>query len=76
MFKIFQIQAFKFPAQYPYGNQTFLNDIVLIEVRDPFDFGQNVQPACLPRNSSSLDISNMDAFITGWGKTDYGMAYY
>ena len=62
-------QSFKYPADHPYTNTTLLNDIVLLELTAPFVFDTTVQPACLPKNTTYLNISDSIGYVSGWGKT-------
>merc|ERR1719209_292851 len=59
-----------------YDNQ-WSNDIALVEVKDPIEFNEFVQPACLPDDVAqnpasllSLYAPGTPALISGWGKID------
>lgn len=47
---------------------SFNNDIAILEMDKPVNFGPNVQPACLPDGSRS-DFSGAMSVVAGWGRT-------
>ncbi|XP_055847902.1 trypsin-1-like [Episyrphus balteatus] len=47
---------------------SFNNDIALIELDRPVQFGPKVQPVCLP-SAGEADYSGVLGLVAGWGKT-------
>ena len=45
------------------------HDIALLEVNQPIEFNEYVQPACLPGDENFDVVGNSDCWITGWGRT-------
>ena len=53
-----------------YDHQRIENDVALIELPDPVEFGDTIRPVCLPkRNSKDQDLSGLSLITAGWGKT-------
>lgn len=52
------------------------DDIALIELDRPLDFGPNIQPICLPRKNA--DFTRKQGTVSGWGFTAYrkSLGYY
>jgi hypothetical protein len=46
---------------------SFNNDIAVLELDEPVDFGVDVQTACLPR-AGNVDYSGQTAVVAGWGR--------
>ncbi|XP_066909487.1 clotting factor G beta subunit [Halyomorpha halys] len=55
-----------------YSSHTIQNDISLLFLAWPLEFGPNVSPICLPTKQVSLD--NVDATMIGWGTTGSNQA--
>lgn len=52
------------PDYYELPDETPINDIAIIQVETPFEFGDNVQPVEL----TNIEPNSGDtAFISGWG---------
>jgi len=55
---------------HPGFNRFLLSDdIALIELEDTVEFGDNIQPICLPEIDE--DFSGQMGFVSGWGYTSY-----
>ena len=50
-----------------YNSFTYENDLALIQVDEPIDFGAHIRPICLPPEDTD-DLSDRNATITGWGR--------
>ncbi|XP_019868246.1 trypsin-1 [Aethina tumida] len=46
---------------------TYNNDIAVLELDEPVDFGSSIQPICLPE--AGADYSGRIALVAGWGRT-------
>lgn len=56
-----------------YNEQTFENDIGLIEVVKSFRFNYGVKPVCLPFRYLRESMIGTKVIVTGWGSTEFGM---
>ncbi|CAG2173672.1 unnamed protein product [Oppiella nova] len=54
-----------------YNSMTYENDLALIQVDEPIDFGAHIKPICLPPEDTD-DLSDRNATITGWGRLSQG----
>ena len=49
------------------------NDFVILKLKEPLDFNDDVQPACLPPSNYLQEHSTEDqCFTSGWGHTTHG----
>uniref|UniRef100_A0A803U1G2 Peptidase S1 domain-containing protein n=1 Tax=Anolis carolinensis TaxID=28377 RepID=A0A803U1G2_ANOCA len=48
---------------------TIFNDIALLEMSDPVNCSDYIQPACLPDNSVAITALT-HCYLSGWGRTD------
>ncbi|XP_066998945.1 venom protease [Anabrus simplex] len=48
---------------------TFNNDIAVLELDKPVDFGSSIKPACLPQ-SNAVNYTNSVGIVTGWGRIE------
>ncbi|XP_019880112.2 CLIP domain-containing serine protease HP8 isoform X2 [Aethina tumida] len=57
-----------------YDPKTFVNDIGIIKLLTPANFGDpNVQPICLPSDeAANADLVGTQPVVTGWGVTEDG----
>merc|ERR1712021_249750 len=56
-------------AKLPWGAEDMKNDIIILKLKSPLKFNDNVQPACLP-DVASFDKARANkqmAALTGWG---------
>lgn len=64
-------------------SETVLNDICLLRLKKKLEYGETVQPACLPKQGESLESlypdfvgnergDNNDCFVAGWGYRQEG----
>lgn len=49
-----------------YNQMTFDYDIALLELSEPLEFTNTIQPICLP-DSSHMFPAGMSCWVTGWG---------
>ncbi|KAF1387763.1 hypothetical protein PFLUV_G00083330 [Perca fluviatilis] len=62
-----QIRLVKRIITHPnYNQMTFDYDIALLELREPLEFTNTIQPICLPA-SSHVFPAGMPCWVTGWG---------
>ncbi|KAH0617247.1 hypothetical protein JD844_029121 [Phrynosoma platyrhinos] len=54
---------------HDYNPRTEANDVALIKLDSPVTFSDYVQPACLPRTSTSPRTRYFTCYISGWGTT-------
>uniref|UniRef100_A0A6G5A6U1 Putative trypsin-like serine protease n=1 Tax=Rhipicephalus microplus TaxID=6941 RepID=A0A6G5A6U1_RHIMP len=59
------VVASKMLIHKDYVETTDVNDIALLEVKNPFSFGKDVAPICIPMGP--VPIVNKDAVVAGWG---------
>ncbi|KAI4457442.1 tryptase-related [Holotrichia oblita] len=50
-----------------FDSKTFNNDIALLELDQPVDFDDRIQPLCLPQTAYK-DYTGVQAVVAGWGK--------
>jgi len=56
-----------------YGKpKQFSHDMSLLQLSQPLDFTDHIQPVCLPANVDDLLVEGKDMFVTGWGATSEG----
>ena len=59
-------------------SETVLNDICLLRLKNKLEYGEKVQPACLPKQGMSMETlyndivgeqkgQNNECFVAGWG---------
>ena len=48
---------------------TVENDIALVRLRDPVTLNENINIACLPRNTEEEVNDKSKCFVAGWGTT-------
>ena len=56
-------------TKFPWASEHMKNDIIIIKLKSPLKFNDNVQPACLP-DVASFDKARANkqmAALTGWG---------
>lgn len=55
-----------------YTDDANINDIALLRLKTPLDFGSMVQPACLPKayQKSQLYADGAKTILSGWGELD------
>ncbi|KAK9758606.1 Trypsin [Popillia japonica] len=51
-----------------YDSTTFNNDIAILELDQPVEFDERIQPLCLPQSAYN-DYTGVPAVVAGWGKT-------
>lgn len=62
-----QRRAVKRIISHPdYNQMTFDYDIALLELSEPLEFSNTIQPICLP-SSSHVFPAGMSCWVTGWG---------
>lgn len=62
-----QLRSLKRIISHPdYNQMTFDYDIALLELSDPLEFTNTIQPICLP-SSSHVFPAGMSCWVTGWG---------
>ena len=59
-------------ALYLFAKDANINDIALLRLKTPLDFGSMVQPACLPKayQKSQLYADGVKTILSGWGELD------
>ncbi len=57
-------------AHEKYDINETLNDIALIFLEEEVTLNDRVQVACLPNSEARNELTNTQAFIAGWGKTN------
>merc|ERR1711872_753554 len=50
-----------------YSSRTIDNDIALMKLATPVQFGKYVKPVCLPNQGENVPVGT-ECYITGWGK--------
>ena len=52
-----------------FGNGAFNNDWIILKLESPLTLDENVQPACLPSDSTFLPLtaSKQQCWTSGWG---------
>uniref|UniRef100_A0A224YPR8 Transmembrane protease serine 9-like protein n=1 Tax=Rhipicephalus zambeziensis TaxID=60191 RepID=A0A224YPR8_9ACAR len=53
-----------------YDNHRFINDIAVLVVDRPFEYGSNARPICIP--TAPMNITNMKTIVAGWGLLQEG----
>ncbi|KAL1484081.1 hypothetical protein MTO96_012070 [Rhipicephalus appendiculatus] len=53
-----------------YDNHRFINDIAVLVVDRPFEYGSNTRPICIP--TAPMNIMNMETIVAGWGLLQEG----
>lgn len=53
-----------------YNQDTFENDIALLELESPFEIQPHIVPICLPEDVE--DFIGRMGHVAGWGKLSYG----
>lgn len=62
-----QRRALKRIISHPdYSHMTYDYDIALLELSDPLEFTNTIQPICLPA-ASHVFPTGMSCWVTGWG---------
>ncbi|KAL1484208.1 hypothetical protein MTO96_032693 [Rhipicephalus appendiculatus] len=65
-----KVEASKVLIHKDYDTRKHVNDIALIEVKDPFQFSKDVTPICVPM--APVPLVNKNAIVAGWGSFYYG----
>jgi len=55
-----------------YNGNTLVNDVALIRLATPLDWGTTIQPVCLPSADASVIREPNRAWTTGWGTLSSG----
>jgi len=50
----------------------FSHDMSLLQLAQPVQFTDHIQPVCVPKNVDNLLVEGTPCFVTGWGATSEG----
>ena len=53
-----------------YNSKIYDSDIMLIKLSEKIDFGEYIQPVCLPEANQRIDVGT-HCYTTGWGHTEF-----